>query len=358
MIDAKNDLVNSIVYEMYQIIGNEAADTLKNILYMNLTKYEISEKSTEVTIYKGDETENLIKKFIIGKKVKGCTDRTLNYYSSTCITVFESIGKSPMEITSDDIRAYVARRQIRDKVSTVTINNELRVISSFFTYMQKEEIILKNPMNKIDKMKEPKKQKKAFTEIEVELIRDACKTNRERAMIEILLSTGCRVSELIQIQLCEIDGDTVLVHGKGQKDRNVYLNAKAQVILKKYLDERSDCSPYLFPACNVKVGRASELQPILNSHKNNWYLYSELVSNVKHVNRENIESIIRTRGEAVGVNAHPHKFRRTCATFALRSGMPIEQVSKMLGHADIGTTQRYLDLKESELKYAHEKYVR
>lgn len=354
----KNDLVNSILYEMYPIIGNDAADTLKNILYMKLTNYEIQEKTTEVAVYKGDETENLVKKFLIGKKVKGCTDRTIDHYGKTCRTVFEKIGKSPIEVTADDIRVYIARRQMIDKVSNVTINNELRSISSFYSYMYTEEVIPKNPMSKIDQLKVVKQQKKAFTEIEVEMLRDQCRSNRERAIIEILLSTGCRVSELVNIKLSEIDGDTILVHGKGQKDRNVYLNAKSQLAIQKYLEERRDTSPYLFPSSIVRACDKNETSRKMKSARVDWYKNPEIVSIDNHVDKGVVESIIRKRGRKVGIHAHPHKFRRTCATFALRSGMPIEQVSKMLGHEDIGTTQRYLDLKESELKSAHERYVR
>lgn len=354
----KNDLVNEVIYAMYSKIGDENTDALKSCLYMNLMKYNLSEKSTEVTVYKGDETQNLLRKFLIGKKVKGCTDRTLEYYRKSISHVFERIGKSPVETTVDDIRAYMAIRQMQDKVSPVTINNECRALSSFYTYMRQEEIILRNPMEKIDQMKVQKRKKEAFTELELERMRTVCETNRERAMFEILLSTGCRVTELTLIRRDEIDGNQILVHGKGQKDRYVYLNAKAIIALEKYMNERSDESPWIFPCCTESVTAGIKgTKGTLRNMKKCWYQNPELVGD-KPQDKGAIESVIRKIGKEVGVKAHPHKFRRTCATFALRNGMPLLQVSKMLGHESVETTQIYLDLNEEELREAHQKYVR
>ena len=171
-------------------------------------------------------------------------------------------------------------------------------------------------------------------------------------MVEILLSTGCRVNELAHIKKTDIKNDSILVHGKGDKDRIVYLNAKAQIALERYMSEREDKSEYIFPKCsgNIKDKR-------INSVKRNWYKYKDMVAN-EPSDVTNIETTVRRIGNRAGVkNTHPHRFRRTCATFALRRGMPIEQVSKMLGHEQISTTQIYLDLAEEELEQAHKKYV-
>lgn len=349
--DLKQDLINEILYGMTGI-DEKQQEHLKMILYMKMEKYNISLKSTEVAIYEGDINEILFKKFIIAKKVSGCTDRTIEFYTKTLNSVFLVIGKSCMEVTSDDIRLYMATRKIKDNVTATTINNEFRVISSFYTYLQKEEILLKNPISKVTTMKEPKKKKKSFKEIEIEKMRDVLKNEREKAIFEILLSTGARVSELVNIKLEEVSGNKAIVHGKGQKDRIVYLNAKAQLALEKYLEKREDKSEYLFPAgfqSNKAQGKAK-------THL--WWTERKNVNEDKPIDKGSIEQLIRNRGRKVGVTAYPHKFRRTCATFALRSGMPIEQVSKMLGHESIETTQIYLDMKEKDLEIAHEKYVR
>lgn len=163
------------------------------------------------------------------------------------------------------------------------------------------------------------------------------------------------MTELVNILLSDINGDEILIHGKGEKDRIVYLNAKAQWALNEYLEERTDSNHYLFPGGSFMTinQRPSKKRKDLRE----WYKDPEMVDESRHIDKCTIESMIRKIGRKAGVKAHPHKFRRTCATFALRRGMPIEQVSKMLGHESIETTQIYLDLSEQDLKEAHKKYV-
>ena len=349
--DLKQDLVNEILFGMKEL-DEKQLQHLQMILYMKMDKYEISMKSTEVAIYEGDINEILFKKFIISKKVNGCTDRTIEHYTKTLKSVFSVIGKSCLEVTSDDIRMYMAKRNLKDNVTATTVNNEWRVISSFYTWLQKEEFLLKNPISKVPQMKAQKKKKKAFTEIEIEKMRDVLKDEREKAIFELLLSTGARVSELVNIKLSEISKNQILVHGKGQKDRIVYLNAKAQLALEKYMNKRNDESEWLFPGgayCKEATGRAK-------THL--WWTVQKNINENKPVDMGSVEAMVRRRGRKVGVTAYPHKFRRTCATFALRNGMQIEQVSKMLGHESVETTQIYLDLTEKDLEIAHEKYVR
>lgn len=185
-------------------------------------------------------------------------------------------------------------------------------------------------------------------DMEIEKLRVAARDIREKAIVELLLSTGCRVTELVNIKLSEIDDDKILVHGKGQKDRYVYLNARAKLAVDMYVEQRKDKNPYLFPkGIFSKEG----------GEKHNWWMNPQNVVD-GHTSTGAIEKITRSMAKRTGVErANPHKFRRTCATMALRRGMPIEQVSKMLGHECIATTQIYLDLTERDLKQAHEKYV-
>lgn len=207
-------------------------------------------------------------------------------------------------------------------------------------------------MSKIEKIKTQRVKKEAFTEMEVERIRNVTSTGREKAIVEFLLSTGCRVAELVGIRLDEIEGDRVLIHGKGQKDRYVYMNAKTQLAVENYLVERKDANPYLF------AGGWSTAVKHMHGAKKNWYKTEEYVTPDEHLDIGSVQHILRRLAKLAGVKqANPHKFRRTCATFALRRGMPIEQVSKMLGHEQISTTQIYLDLNEEDLAHAHKKYV-
>lgn len=341
----KNDFVNQIVISMY-------ADKLKNVLYMNLTKYAMREKTTEIAVYEGDETERILRKFLIAKKIKGCTDRTIEYYGETVKKVFEVIQKSPLDVTADDIRLYMVKRQLEDKVSNVTVNNERRALSSLFDWMQKEEIRLKNPMIKIDAVKEVKKKKHAFTEYEIEVMRNSMKSLKDKAIYEVLVSSWARVSEVAQIRLDEIEGDKVVVHGKGQKDRTVYLNARAIVAIQNYMKERKDDNPFLFPK------RVSITEDNKKGTPADWYKNPEYVDNEGHTGAGTIEYMIRMLGRKNGIQANPHKFRRTGATMALRAGMPIELVSRILGHESIETTQIYLDIKDKDVKNAFEKYAR
>ena len=349
-------------------------DELRNRIYIMMDKYEITQRETSVALLEEDRNEYLLKTFIIGKTVKGCTKRTLRFYKNTISFVLRYIGKTVDDITTEDIRLYIAQRLYHDRVSKTTVGNEIRALSSFFGYIYNEEVIRKNPMLRIEKIKREKTKKEAikteeteedketrknggkWTKEEPEKMRAQLGTNREKAIFEILLSTGCRVAELVNVKISEVDNDEMLVHGKGEKDRTVYLNAKALWALNEYLNERQDTSQYLFAGGHYGW--------FLGSHKGlsskglkEWYKNAEWVDEERHITMDSVETMIRKIGERAGVKAHPHKFRRTCATFALRRGMPIEQVSKMLGHESVETTQIYLDLSEQDLKAAHKKFV-
>ena len=356
--EEKNDLINKIVISMWDEIGEQAAKRLQAALYVNLSGYDVRKISTELTVYDEKNAADYLKKFLIAKKIKGCTDSTLHFYGTSLKKIFETISKSPMDIQADDIRVYIANRQIKGNVSLTTINNEIRNLSSFYEWMQKEEIRTKNPMNKIEQIKVYKKQKEAFSDMEIEKMRGNIRDNRTRAIFELLLSTWCRVSEIAQIRLSEIDGDRILIHGKGKKDRYAYMNAKALFAVKEYLKERRDLNPFLFPKMISLLDAAQKRKGQPQSECRFFYRDPELIEENNHIDKGTIESIIRKLGRSVDVVAHPHKFRRTGATFALRTGMPIEQVSKILGHANLSVTQIYLDLHEEDIRNAHEKYVR
>lgn len=339
------------------ILNERDEDAIKQKITIILNDYEITERETAIAIRNEDRNRYLLNKFIIAKTVSGRTDRTIKFYKESIVKILERINKNIDEITADDIRYYLALRERVDKVSQVTAQNEFRALSSMYEYLQAEEIILKNPCKKIERPRMKKKQKKAFTEIEIEKIRAACKTNREKAIIETLLSTGCRVTELVMMKREDLTGESIVVHGKGGKDRIVYLNAKAIVMLQAYLNERTDANPYIFCGGRKLMDKDANYQNVPKSRQREWYKEECNVSDT-HADKGTIEQMVRKLGKIAGIEkVHPHRFRRTCATLALRRGMPIEQVSKMLGHESIETTQIYLDLSEEDLKTAHKKYV-
>lgn len=347
-----SELIDEIILNIEPYITDSMA--VSNSLYITLQHYDIKKKSTDLVEYVPEDNDYYIKKFLVVKKIKGCTDRTISYYGKELPKILEKIGKNVLDIKVDDIRLWIALR-LRDGVTATTIGNEKRVLSSFFTWMHGEDIIHKNPMVAIDTMKQKKTQKEAFKDDEVVAMRNLLVTTREKAIFELLLSTGCRVSELVGIKLDEIQEDySILVHGKGQKDRYVYMNANAKFAYQQYMADRTDASIWLFPRMisiqseNYHIGKG----------KKDWYKNPKLVDESKHTDKGTIEYNVRSLGKKCNVKAYPHKFRRTCATNALRNGMPIEMVSRMLGHQNIGTTQIYLDLNDDQMKMMHERYVR
>ncbi len=336
---------------------------IRSRLVMILNEYEIGARCTEVVVADEDDITKYLRLFLISKKVSGRTERTIDYYRCELMRFFGNVQKSPLDVTSDDIKLYLAVKEVRDGVGKVYLKNITRVLSSFYQWMQKEEYLVKNPMNKVEEIKIPKVKKEAFTETQIEQLRLAVTEDiRLQCMLEILLSTWCRVSELAQIKLKDIseDKESVLIHGKGNKDRICYINARAKIYLQRYLEHRNNDNEYLFTNCRIGVNGSEVFSTECKKRKikpRDWWMEEDMVGD-SHIDKSVVESMIRKAGKRAGVEkTHPHRFRRTGATFALRRGMPIEQVSKLLGHESIETTQIYLDLGDTELEQSHKKYV-
>lgn len=357
--DNREELKIKLVNIAAPYLNEIALSDLRMRIELALADYEIEQRTTELAIYTEGKNENILKRFLASKLAAGRSPRTLKFYKESLTSFFYRVGKDYDDITADDIRMYLAIRLNKDQVSKTTANNERRNLSAFYQWLQVEEILLKNPMKKITLIKETKKKKKAFSDMEMEKIRTNCRTLRETAIVEMLISTWCRVSELAQIRLDDINGNEILVHGKGDKERLVYMNARAELAVKRYLEERHDTNPYLFPKAKYAGDVCSFAKSAKRKKENEWYKNADLVSDGEHTGASTIESIIRKIGRRGGVdNTHPHRFRRTGATYALQSGMEIITVSKLLGHSSLGVTQIYLDISDDELKSAHSKYVR
>lgn len=315
------EIVNRI-----SLLGNISEDRVRIIL----NDYDISPKCTEIVIANDDKRQKAIQMFIVTKKVEGCTENTIHYYMGTLRRFFGEINQRLEEITSDRIRYYLAVRSTRDKLSKTSQDNELRVLKSFFKWCSGEDYIERNPTENIKAVKKEKRIKRPFSETELELIRENAKSKRDRAIVEVLYSTGVRVSELCGIDISDIANDEIVVFGKGEKERTVYLNARAKIAISEYLKTRNDGESALF------VGQRTK----------------------KRLNKGGVERLIRELGEKAGVpNCHPHRFRRTAGTIALNRGMPLEQVQQMLGHEDIATTTIYARSEERNVKASHGKYV-
>ncbi len=351
--DCREEVINKLA--VWATSGIDDVREAKCDLYLLLSDVEITSRHTKVFSVQEDRNEYLLKKFLLVKQVKGCTEKTLKSYERSIKATLKQIGKTVDDITADDIRCYIAFRLRKNKVLKVTVAGEIAIFSSFFTWLYLEEIIKRNPMSKVDKIKTEKIKKKAFTELEIEKLRLATENAREQMIVEMLLSTGCRVSELTEILLADIEGSKILVRGKGAKERYVYLNAKAQLALEQYLSERKDDNPFLFP--KGKMLSEWDRKGLTKEDMKSWWKDREKIKD-GHVDKGSIEKVVVRIAKRAGIDkANPHKFRRTCATMALKRGMPILQVSKMLGHESTETTQIYLDLSEDDLAQAHKKYV-
>lgn len=353
----KEELENRLITVLMPYLDPERINDAKMQITLALHGYTVAKEETQVVIYEGDVNETMLKKFLMAKIARGCSQRTVKYYKDTIRNVLREIGKPYNEVSADDIRLYMAIRVQRDKVSKTTANNERRSLSSFYTWLQKEEILLKNPMTKVEAIKERKKKKQALTQMELEKIRYACETSMEIATVEVMISTWARVSEIACIKIADIKGNSLIVHGKGDKDREVFLTPKAQLAITAYLNERNDNNPYLFPKAKYGGDVGGMTKGTQGKKKAEWYKDPEMVGE-GHRDMGTIESTIRRIGRGAKVqNVHPHRFRRTGATMALKAGMPLITVSKLLGHESIATTQIYLDISDEELAQAHEKWV-
>ncbi|QHI73792.1 tyrosine-type recombinase/integrase [Aminipila terrae] len=326
-----DEVINKFMAGVIEKFGTDTASNLRNMLYLALDGYEICKKETSLIIPSIQENEKLIAMFLIAKKVEGCTVRTIGSYKGVLRFFLRIIGKPLLEVTTNDIRMYIAKRDIQDRVSKTTQDNDLRVLRSLYAWLTAEEYIIKNPTLRIKAIKKEKRIKKPFTEIEIEKLRRASERKRDLAVIDALLSTGMRVGEIVQLNRQDIINDECIVFGKGETERVVYFNARAVVSLNNYLQERTDNNEALFVRSRKPYNRIGESA---------------------------IEDIVRKVGKTAGVNnVHPHRFRRTTATIALNRGMPIEQVQKMLGHKQIDTTMIYAQSAQENLKASHKKYV-
>lgn len=355
----RQELETKIMSTLFPYRKGLPFEDIKAQITIILSDYEVSKRCTEVAIREEDKNKIFIAMFLASKAAGGRTEKTLHAYKNYLTKIFDSIAKNADEITADDIKLYLAKKLRVDKISKTSVDNERRALSSFYGWMLNNEHITKNPMNKVEIMKYSKPKKKAFSDMEVEKLRDSCITERESMIVEVLLSTWCRVSELCGIRIEEIETDKVIVHGKGEKDRTVFLNAKAQMAIKKYLEKRNDTNPYLLPRSKAAGDIVAFAKGKKKKYMNRWYESEDMIDREKCCDKGTVESIVRNLGKRAGVkNTHPHRFRRTGATFALKAGMPFMTVSKLLGHANIAVTQVYLDINDEDLENEHGKYVR
>lgn len=322
-----SELVQTILQRMSDFLDEIQMNTLQSVLNSCLQQYVEDQKRKSIP------DEELISSFISAKRVEGCSEKTLGYYSSTLKNVFAIVSVPIRQITTNDIRIYLAEYQRRGTVSKVTIDNIRRILSSFYSWLEDEDFILKSPIRRIKKVKVSKVVKEVYSDETLEIIRDNCENLRDLAMVDLLSSTGMRVGELVMLDRADIDFQNreCVVLGKGDKERLVYFDARTKVHLRNYLDSRNDDNPALFVTLNKPSNR---------------------------LEISGVEKRLRELGRRLNIDkVHPHKFRRTLATKAIDKGMPIEQVQKLLGHQKIDTTLEYAMVSQNNVKISHRKYI-
>ena len=331
--DMKETIIQTVLDGMRTVLTENQLEMLTDVTRKALSECEITPKATEEE-QRNKENAELLGAFISSKKVEGCSDKTINYYKSSIEKLIVTVKKNVCDISTNDIRCYLAEQQEQRGLSKVTIDNLRRVYSSFFSWLEDEDYITKSPVRRIHKVRTDALVKEVLTDENIEVLRDSCHELRDIAMIDLLLSTGMRVGELVRINREDIDlhERQCVVFGKGNKEREVYFNARAKIHLKKYLEQRTDDNPALFVSLKSP--------------------YNRLTIN-------GVEVRLRKLGAQANIatKVHPHKFRRTLATMAIDKGMPIEQVQKMLGHVKIDTTMHYAMVNQANVKIAHRKFI-
>ncbi len=326
----KQQLINDVIQGVLPFLNNAQIEKLQSVLQHTLFNYEIIENNDK----KGSDLEQgLLELFLSAKRIEGCSEKSLKYYKATIETMLCEVNKNIKQIETDDIRVYLTNYQNKKKSSRVTIDNIRRILSSFFSWLEDEDYILKSPVRRIHKVKTASNIKETYSDETLELMRDNCNEIRDLAIIDMLASTGMRIGEMVLLNREDINFSEreCVVFGKGDKERIVYFDARTKIHLQNYLNSRDD---------------------------NNSALFVTLKSPFKRLTIGGIEVRLRNFGKQLGIpKVHPHKFRRTLATMAIDKGMPIEQLQQLLGHKKIDTTLQYAMVKQSNVKIAHRKYI-
>lgn len=323
-------LINDIEQAMLNTLNNEQLGELRKVLEFTFRNVSVTEIKTEDT---EESNSALVTSFLSSKSVEGCSEKTVAYYRSTITNSLDKIGKKVSHVTTEDLRCYLNAYQHESNASKVTVDNIRRILSSFYSWLEDENYIVKSPVRRIHKVKTGKTVKETYSDEVLEEMRDHAGNSRDLALIDLLASTGMRVGELVKLNRGDIDFQNreCIVTGKGDKQRKVYFDARTKIHLNKYLSERTDTNEALFVS---------------------------LLSPSERLQISGVEIRLRKLGRELNIpKVHPHKFRRTLATMAIDKGMPIEQVQHLLGHQSLDTTLQYAMVNQNNVKLSHRKYL-
>lgn len=332
MDDLRTTIINNVSIAIRTILNDEQLQAVQEAMTLQLNAYEVQERTTEIAVI--DNTpDSMLSKFIATKRIEGKSEATIQRYRDTCYMMIHTLCKPLPEITTYDLRYYLASYKAQRKVSNRTLDGIRRCFSSFFSWLSAEGLISRNPCASLSQIKYTKVVKKPYTGPEMERLKQACTSIRDLALLEFLYASGCRVSEVVRLDRTDINFLTrdAVVLGKGNKERTIYLTPVALMHLTDYLNSRKDNNPALFASLKSPYNRLS---------------------------KAGIETALKLIGKRAGVaNVHPHRYRRTLATNLLDRGANIQDVAAILGHADLKTTQVYCYISQQNVQAAYRKYA-
>lgn len=328
----KEDLIRDIETRMLSVLDNAQMKQLRQVLEQCLSNASII-YTCDPEYMDGKTNEELLDAYLNAKRVEGCSSRTIKYYKATISKAISTLKKHVTKLDTDCLRKYLSDYQTLNNCSKASLDNLRRILSSFFSWLEDEDYIVKSPVRRIHKIKAAQTVKETYSDEALEQMRDSCSNIRDLAMIDFLASTGVRVGELVRLNIADVnfhDRECVVL-GKGDKERLVYFDARTKIHLMSYIDSRTDSNPALF----VSLAKPHARLEI-----------------------SGVESRLRLIGKSLDVGrVHPHKFRRTLATRAIDKGMPIEQVQRLLGHAKVDTTMQYAMVNQNNVKISHGKFL-
>ena len=330
MSDCKSELLQSITSALVKIVDPETASLIQDVILVKMNDYEVTKRSTAIVPQEKDHDESIINNFFVSLVVEGKSKGTLLQYRRSIHKLLDFVGKSCLTVNANDIRAWLGKMKLSG-VKNVTLSNQYHNVSTFFRWMRVEKIRAEDPCEAVGSIKVPKEEKKAFSSDEIDTIRSACDI-QERAIVEVLLSSGLRNNELCNLEVRDVDFDSMVLkvrNGKGGKDRTTFISPVCKKHLLIYLGQKKRESAYVFSKDYDGTGYSTG----------------------------GIGGILRKMSEKCGIHIHAHKFRRTLATDLARKGMPIQEIRIILGHSNIAVTQRYIDTELSQAEATYRQLV-
>lgn len=322
---------NDFLTDLLPLYPAQEVERIGKILDKAAANYTVTERETSLAVI-DDELPRVVKLYLSSKKLEGLSDRTIENYGGRLRQFFEEVRRPPQDIQTNEIRMFLVTYQVQNNISDRSLDKYRQILNGFFEWCLNEEYITKNPCKNIKEIKYEVEPRHSLTRYQLEQVRRSCKSKRDLAIVDVLYSTGCRVTELVNMRLSDIDTkeNSVKIIGKGKKHNTVYLNTNAQISLNDYMMTRKGESDFLF---------LSERAP-----------YQQLST-------RSVEHMFSEIGKELNIKLTPHILRHTSATLALQSGMPITQVQKMLGHASVSTTQIYAETSQQDIAESHKKFV-